>query len=427
MTRIIHSPLHGGLDFDASEDSHKTKTNFEFHTGSCAAKNAIRERLNAHFASSLSEPRIPVQEAIERCLKLSVECIKVEELQKLLERKDYVPICYDGFEPSGRMHIAQGICKAYKVNELKKMGIRSVMWIADWFAVLNDKLGGDMTNIRLVGEYFKHVWKAAGMDMDAVQFLWASEEINKNPDLYWRLVMDISRSFNITRFKRCSEALGRADGDNRPAASLLYPAMQCADIFYIGADICQLGLDQRKINMLAREYCELKSVGASPIILSHHMMPSLAQQGGKMSKSVPNSAIFIEDTEAEVNAKIKGAWCPEKEITDNPCIAYFDLIVFPMFKTVTIPRKPKNGGECNLQLIYDISGDVTYETQQQLEEDYKTGKLHPADLKPALAGYINQLLQPVRDYFQNNPEASELARRVAELQKLKTQHDEQGQ
>ena len=37
------------------------------------------------------------------------------ELLALLEKKAN-PICYDGFEPSGRMHIAQGILKAINVN-----------------------------------------------------------------------------------------------------------------------------------------------------------------------------------------------------------------------------------------------------------------------------------------------------------------------
>lgn len=37
------------------------------------------------------------------------ECIQEEELRNLLEKKPN-PICYDGFEPSGRMHIAQVLC-----------------------------------------------------------------------------------------------------------------------------------------------------------------------------------------------------------------------------------------------------------------------------------------------------------------------------
>lgn len=34
------------------------------------------------------------------------ECIQDEELMRLLAKKSQI-ICYDGFEPSGRMHIAQ--------------------------------------------------------------------------------------------------------------------------------------------------------------------------------------------------------------------------------------------------------------------------------------------------------------------------------
>ena len=37
------------------------------------------------------------------------------------------------------------------------------------------------------------------------------------------------------------------------------------------ADICQLGMDQRKVNMLAREYCDAIKRKNKPIILSHRM------------------------------------------------------------------------------------------------------------------------------------------------------------
>lgn len=84
------------------------------------------------------------------------------------------------------------------------------------------------------------------------------------------------------------------------------------------ADICQLGMDQRKVNMLAREYCEtLKPKRFKPVILSHKMMPGLLEGQEKMSKSDPNSAIFMEDTEQEVNTKIKRAYCPPKVGDDD--------------------------------------------------------------------------------------------------------------
>jgi tyrosyl-tRNA synthetase len=79
---------------------------------------------------------------------------------------------------------------------------------------------------------------------------------------------------------------------------VFYPCMQCADVFYLKADICQLGLDQRKVNMLAREYCDVTrpKIKHKPIILSHHMLAGLKEGQEKMSKSDPDSAIFMEDT-----------------------------------------------------------------------------------------------------------------------------------
>jgi hypothetical protein len=44
------------------------------------------------------------------------------------------------------------------------------------------------------------------------------------------------------------------------------------------ADICQLGMDQRKVNMLAREYCDecKPKKKFKPIILSHRAWYSVA-------------------------------------------------------------------------------------------------------------------------------------------------------
>ena len=33
------------------------------------------------------------------------------------------------------------------------------------------------------------------------------------------------------------------------AAQILYPLMQATDIFFLKADICQLGVDQRKVTL----------------------------------------------------------------------------------------------------------------------------------------------------------------------------------
>ncbi|XP_078440286.1 tyrosyl-tRNA synthetase, class Ib, bacterial/mitochondrial [Wolffia australiana] len=327
------------------------------------------------------------------------ECITEDELRNLLAKKPN-PICYDGFEPSGRMHIAQGVMKAINVNKLTSAGCSVKIWIADWFAQLNNKMGGDLKRIQTTGRYLIEIWKAVGMNLEKVEFLWTSEEINKRPNEYWTLVMDIARRNNLPRILRCCQIMGRSEQDDLTAAQIMYPCMQCADIFFLKADICQLGMDQRKVNVLAREYCDAIKRKNKPIILSHHMLPGLQEGQEKMSKSDPASAIFMEDEESAVNLKIKKAFCPPKIVQGNPCLEYIKYIVFAWFGKFELLRDPKNGG------------NKTYNTIEELSADYENGALHPGDLKPSLSKALNQILQPVRDHFKNNPEARDLLKTV---------------
>jgi len=48
-----------------------------------------------------------------------------------------------------------------------------------------------------------------------------------------------------------------------------------------------------------------------------------------MSKSSPDSAIFMEDTEADVDRKVKKAFCPERVVDQNPVVDYARHILIP--------------------------------------------------------------------------------------------------
>ncbi|XP_037470742.1 tyrosine--tRNA ligase 1, cytoplasmic-like isoform X2 [Triticum dicoccoides] len=67
----------------------------------------------------------------------------------------------------------------------------------------------------------------------------------------------------------CCVFMGRADSEDLTAAQIFYPCMQCTDMFFLKAGICQLGMEQRKVNMLVREYCVDIKRKNKPIILSH--------------------------------------------------------------------------------------------------------------------------------------------------------------
>ncbi len=198
------------------------------------------------FVSNLS-----VEEKVAIAMSVGEETLTPEELTGLYTAKPH-PVVYDGFEPSGRMHIAQGVLRAINVNKLTSTGCMFKFWVADWFAQLNNKMGGDLKKIQTVGKYMIEIWKAIGMNMQNVRFLWASEEINSHADEYWTLVMDIARLNSLQRIQRCCTIMGRKENEDMSAAQVFYPCMQCADVFFLKADICQLGMDQRKVNMLAR-------------------------------------------------------------------------------------------------------------------------------------------------------------------------------
>ena len=233
-----------------------------------------------------------------------------------------------------------------------KPGCKFKILVADWHAWANNKMGGNLEHIQKVGKYLIEVWKACDMDLENVEFLWASDLVKD--DEYWKKVMQIARNSTVNRILRCSQIMGRQENEALQASQILYPCMQCADIFYQKCDITELGKDQRKVNMLAREIGPQLGFW-KPIVISHHMLMGLTEppktenaveraMAMKMSKSKPDSAIFMTDSKEDVDRKIKKAYCPEKIVEDNPVLEYNRYIIFEKFRDLTIERPPKFGG-----------------------------------------------------------------------------------
>ncbi|MBS3097009.1 tyrosine--tRNA ligase, partial [Candidatus Woesearchaeota archaeon] len=238
-----------------------------------------------------------IESRIALIKQVGEEIITEEELKHLFQTKEH-PTAYDGFEPSGTdIHIAQGILRAININKMAKAGIKFKMWVADWHAWANNKMGGDLEKIQQVGNYLIEVWKHCGMDLKNVEFLWANDVI-KEPE-YWKKVMQVARNSTVKRIIRTGQIMGRKEAEVQQASQILYPCMQAADIFHLKADICQLGMDQRKVNVLARELAP--SLGfAKPVVVSHHMLIGLGEPPKehdedrilklKMSKTNPDKA-----------------------------------------------------------------------------------------------------------------------------------------
>ncbi|MEM5875355.1 MAG: tyrosine--tRNA ligase [Candidatus Aenigmatarchaeota archaeon] len=349
-----------------------------------------------------------LEERFQIVKNVGEEIITEEELKHLLETKKH-PIAYDGFEPSGLAHLPFGVFRPLLIKELEKAGIKFKLYIADYFAWINNKLGGDLEKIKKCGEYFIEVWKAAGVDLKKVEIVWASDLVGRKE--YWKKVLLIAKNITVHRAERALTIMGRKKGEMKEVAQYFYPCMQVADIFELEVDICQLGLDQRRANILAREVGP-KLGWWKPVVVSHHMLMGLEgakePEGydedvnidvaitSKMSKSKPKTCIFVHDSKEEIREKIMSAFCPERVIENNPILDYAKHIIFRKFKSLTIERPPKFGGP------------IEVFSYAELEEKFRKGEIHPLDLKNAVAEKLDELIRPIREHFEKNKRAREL-------------------
>lgn len=349
-----------------------------------------------------------LEERLNLIKRVGEEIITEDELRELLEKKDH-PIAYDGFEPSGLAHLPFGVLRPILLDDLLKAGVRMKLWIADWFAWVNNKMGGDLSKIREVGKYFIEVWKAAGVDFSKVEVLWTSDAVSD--DEYWKKVITVAQNVTLSRAKRAITIMGRTSKDLITTAQLFYPMMQVADIFWLDVDICQLGLDQRRANILAREVAE-RLGWKKPVAVHHHMLMGL--QGvkrpegyddrpeldmaiaSKMSKSRPETSIFVHDSKEVITKKISGAFCPPREVKNNPLLEYCKYIIFRKLGSLRIERAEKYGG------------NIEFYSYEQLESSYRDGRLHPADLKRAVAEALDKIISPIREHFERDPQARRL-------------------
>lgn len=148
------------------------------------------------------------------------EVITQEELRNIFETND-APLAYQGFEPSGLAHLGTGLVTVMKAVDMINAGVKFILFLADWHAWINEKMGGDLELIRKSGEYLKEVWGSLGVDEKKVEYIWASE---LSDDLsYWEKVIKITKGTTIARMTRCLTIMGRKEERCRTLPSISIP------------------------------------------------------------------------------------------------------------------------------------------------------------------------------------------------------------
>ncbi|PVX25297.1 MAG: tyrosine--tRNA ligase [Candidatus Bathyarchaeum sp.] len=350
-----------------------------------------------------------LQKRIDLVMRNTAEVVTPQDVRTLLETNN-TPSAYWGFECSGLLHIGIGLVCSAKIKHLVNAGFKFTIFLADWHSWINNKLGGDMQNIRTCGEYLKQIFVALGLTPDKVEFRWASE-ITDNVE-YWEKVVRIAKSVSVKRTWRALPVMGRETSmTDIETAWVFYPCMQAADIFEMNMDVACSGIDQRKAHMLARDAAE-KLKWTKPICIHTPLLiglqgPQSAEKmfdenaelnveiSSKMSKSIPQSSILVHDSAKDIASKIKNAYCPPKIVKNNPVLELARLIVYPETDRLVIPRPDKYGGP------------ETFESFETLATVYREGKIHPLDLKNGVTDSLTEILKPVREHFSRHPQTLE--------------------
>ncbi len=364
------------------------------------------------------------EEKIKLISRNCQEILTMGDLKKLIESGKPINH-YIGFEISGLVHLGTGLMSMGKIADFIKVGVKCKIFLADFHSFLNNKLGGKWEDIRWASEnYFKQALiaslKCFGVDESQVEFISGKDLYEKNP-IHWQNFMEIGKQVTLSRNLRSISIMGKKQGNDVNMATLFYPPLQVADIVTMEVNLAHAGMDQRKAHVIAREAIKkIPGNHQTPVAIHQNLIAGLtgpdtstttdkdgeitAEESLKMSKSKPNSAIFVHDTPDEIRNKIKKAYGPPKEVEFNPLLNWVKTLVF----------WGEEEGEFTVERPEKFGGNKTYTKYTDVVNDYALGELFPLDLKNSLAEWIIKKLEPARKHF----ESPEMAKNLERMKKL---------
>ncbi len=339
-----------------------------------------------------------ILEKVDLIERYGTEVVTRDELVELFKTNSS-PKHYIGLEISGFLHLGSLISTGFKINDFVKAGVKCTVFLADWHTLINDKLGGDWDVITKVSKYYADAFKLVCPGVNIV----LGSELYDSRKEYWREFVEFTKHMSLKRTMRTLTIMGRTEDETKiDLAKLLYPPMQAVDIHSLDLDIVHSGMDQRKIHMLVREIFP-KMKWKVPVAVHHKLLPGLSKPAdtsdsqvlGKMSKSDPNSGVFIHNSDDEIKKKISKAWCEEANTQNNSLLEIARTIIFHEFNEMNVERPEKFGG------------NISYTDYNQLETDFAEKKLHPGDLKQTVGNYLIKIISPIREKLNLSEELHE--------------------
>jgi tryptophanyl-tRNA synthetase len=275
--------------------------------------------------------------------------------------------------PTGRLHLGNYLGALQNWVSMQQE-CEAFFMVADWHALTTDLEHTD----EIAPNTFEMVidWLAAGIDPEkSPVFIQSRVKEHAELHLLFSMLVTVSRLERNPTVKEQVRDL--ALEETVSYGHLGYPVLQAADILLYRANLVPVGEDQVPHVELTREIARRFNTLYGDIFpvpdhkLTHFpRLPGL--DGRRMSKSLGNT-IFLADSPAEIEAKVKTAYTDPKKIRRND---------------------PGNPDGC---VVFAYHRAFHPAGAAQVERDCRSGALGCVADKKDLAEILARSLQPIRD------------------------------
>lgn len=283
------------------------------------------------------------------------------------------PILISGIQPSGRLHLGNYLGALKNFVDLQKSGkYQCYFFIADYHSLTEDFDPKEKLEqiLDLAASYL-----AAGLDPKK-SLIFQQSIVHHSPELGW--IMETLTPFGemrrMTQFKEKSEA----QKENANVGLFTYPALMAADVLIFDAAFVPVGEDQLQhlelTRTLARKFnSRFGKTFVEPRSLLSRVprLMSLDEPTKKMSKSRPAGCLFLDDSPAEIEKKIRTA------VTDSG-------------SEIKYEPKAKPGISNLLEIVAGLSGKAVAEVEKGF------AGMNYSEFKHSVSDFVSDYFAPFR-------------------------------
>ncbi len=223
---------------------------------------------------------------------------------------------------------------------------------------------------------------AVGIDPEkSVIFVQSAVPETYELNLIFEMLVTLPRLTRLPSIKDMARA-AHMDDEAIPFGLVGYPVLQAVDILLPRAHLVPVGKDNEAHVEITREIARrfnrmYGQVFPEPKALIGEVPTLIGIDGqAKMSKSL-NNAIYLSDSEEEVNAKVRRMFTDPTRIRPD------------------IPADPDK--PTNVVFRYHDIFNPNKEEVEDLKERYRRGKVGDVEVKQKLARALNAFLEPIRE------------------------------